>query len=399
MKLTAKHTVRAAYIGYLTQAITINFAPLLFVTFEETYEISMGKISLLIALSFLTQLTTDAVVAKLSNRLNPRITAIAAHLCAVLGMTGFAWLPELLPSPFVGLAISVMIAAVGGGIVEVIISPIVEACPTEEKSSAMSLLHSFYSWGLAAVVLLSTLFFKAVGIGHWRILACLWALIPAAGAIAFAFVPIYSLDALSASEEEEHTSHSLLRNRLFWIFFVIMFCAGASEMAMIQWASAFAETDLGIPKAIGDLLGPCAFALLMGGVRTFYGRSGGRISLSRFILLSSVLCTVSYLIAALSPLPLISLIGCALCGLAVGIMWPGTYSLASARIPFGGVRMFALLAMAGDIGCLAGPTAAGWIAECFGNNLRVSFLFSSIFPLLILLLVGLGLKNSIKKSK
>ncbi len=395
MKLTAKHTVRAAYVGYLTQAITINFAPLLFVTFEETYGISMGKISLLIALSFLTQLATDGVVAKLSDRLNPRGTAIAAHLFAVLGMTGFAWLPEVLPSPFAGLVISVMIAAVGGGIVEVIVSPIVEACPTEEKSAAMSLLHSFYSWGLAAVVLLSTLFFKAVGIEHWRILACLWALIPAVGAIAFAFVPIYSLDALSASEEEsaEHPPHSLLRSRLFWIFFVIMFCAGASEMAMIQWASAFAETDLGIPKAIGDLLGPCAFALLMGGVRTFYGRTGGKISLVRFILISSILCVLSYLIAALSPLPLISLIGCALCGLSVGIMWPGTYSLASSRIPFGGVRMFALLAMAGDIGCLAGPTAAGWIAELFGNNLRVSFLISALFPLLILLLVGIGLKK------
>lgn len=397
MKLTAGSTVRAAYIGYLTQAITINFAPLLFVTFETTYHISMGKISLLIALSFLTQLATDALVAKISDRLNTRATAIAAHLFAVIGMTGFAWLPDLLPSPFWGLAISVMIAAVGGGIVEVIISPIVEACPTAEKSSAMSLLHSFYSWGLAAVVLLSTLFFKTVGIESWRILSCLWALIPAAGAIAFCLVPIYPLDTLSG-DGEHHSSTSLFKSKLFWIFFVIMFCAGASEMAMIQWASAFAETDLGIPKAIGDLLGPCAFAILMGAVRTFYGRSGGKISLVRFILVSSVLCVISYLIAALSPFPLLSLVGCALCGLSVAIMWPGTYSLASSRIAFGGVRMFALLAMAGDIGCLVGPTAVGWIAELFGNNLRVSFLLSALFPLLIILLIGLGLKTKTKKS-
>ncbi len=395
MKLTAGSTVRAAYIGYLTQAITINFAPLLFVTFENTYGISMGKISLLIALSFLTQLTTDAIVARISDRLNTRATAIAAHLFAVLGMTGFAWLPEVLPSPFLGLAISVMVAAVGGGIVEVIISPIVEACPTAEKSSAMSLLHSFYSWGLAAVVLLSTLFFKTVGIDDWRILSCLWALIPAAGAVAFCFVPIYPLDSLSGNGEE---SSSLLKSKLFWIFFVLMFCAGASEMAMIQWASAFAESDLGIPKAIGDLLGPCAFAILMGGVRTFYGRSGGRISLLRFILVSSVLCVISYLIAALSPFPLLSLVGCALCGLSVAIMWPGTYSLASSRITFGGVRMFALLAMAGDIGCLVGPTAAGWVAELFGNNLRAAFLLSAIFPLLIILLICFGLKAKTKKS-
>ena len=397
MKLTAGSTVRASYIGYLTQAITINFAPLLFVTFEKSYQISMGKISLLIALSFLTQLTTDAVVAKISDRLNTRATAIAAHLFAVVGMTGFAWLPDLLPSPFWGLAISVMIAAVGGGIVEVIISPIVEACPTKEKSAAMSLLHSFYSWGLAGVVLLSTLFFNTVGIENWRILACLWALIPAAGAVAFCIVPLYPLDTLSGKEDDKK-SHSLLKSRTFWIFFVIMFCAGASEMAMIQWASAFAETGLGIPKAMGDLMGPCAFAILMGGVRTFYGRSEGRISLSRFILVSSILCVLSYLIAALSPYPLLSLVGCALCGLSVAIMWPGTYSLASSRIPFGGVRMFALLAMAGDIGCLVGPTAAGWIAELFGNELRIAFLFAALFPLLIILLMVFGLKKTRKNS-
>ena len=398
MKLTAGSTVRASYIGYLTQAITINFAPLLFVTFEETYQISIGKISLLIALSFLTQLTTDAIVARLSDRLNTRATAIAAHIFAVVGMTGFAWLPDLLPSPFWGLALSVMIAAIGGGIVEVIISPIVEACPTKEKSAAMSLLHSFYSWGLAGVVLLSTLFFKTVGIEHWRILSCLWALIPAAGAVAFCIVPLYPLEALSGDAEEKKP-HSLFKSRLFWIFFVIMFCAGASEMSMIQWASTFAETGLRIPKAIGDLLGPCAFAILMGGVRTFYGRSEGRISLSRFILISSILCVLSYLIAALSPFPLLSLVGCALCGLSVAIMWPGTYSLASARIPFGGVRMFAFLAMAGDIGCLVGPTAAGWIAELFGNNLRISFVFSALFPLLIILLMVFGLKQIRKNHK
>lgn len=398
MKLTAKHTVRAAYIGYLTQAITINFAPLLFVTFENTYHISMGKISLLIAVSFLIQLFTDAVMAKLSDRLNTRVTVIAAHICAVLGMTGFAWLPDLLPSPFLGLTVSVIVAALGGGIIEVMISPIVEACPTSEKSSAMSLLHSFYSWGLAGVVLLSTLFFKVCGIENWRILSCLWGIIPAIGAVAFLFVPIYSLDEVEEESDAPAHSHSLFGNRLFWIFFIMMFCAGAAEQAMSQWASAFAETGLGISKTYGDLLGPCAFALLMGGVRTFYGTSNGKLSLTRFILFSSVLCIISYLIAALSPLPLLSLIGCALCGLSVGIMWPGTYSLASAKIQNGGVRMFALLAMAGDIGCLVGPTAAGWVAECFGNNLKISFLLSAVFPLLIILMVCFGLKAKPRKK-
>ncbi|MBQ9783859.1 MAG: MFS transporter [Clostridia bacterium] len=394
MKLTARHTVRASYVGYLTQAITINFAPLLFITFEETYGISLGKISLLIAVSFLTQLTADAIWAKFSSQFNPRAGAILAHVCAVIGMTGFAWLPEVLPDPYIGLMISVMIAAVGGGIIEVLISPIVEACPTDEKSSAMSLLHSFYSWGLAGVVLLSTLFFATVGIENWRILSCLWAIIPTIGAIAFCFVPIYKLE--SSTEETAQGAPSLLRSGIFWIFFLMMFCAGAAEQAMAQWASSFAESGLGVSKAVGDILGPCTFAILMGTSRVIYGKSGGKLNLRRFIVLSSILCIVSYLITALSPFPLLSLAGCALCGLSVGILWPGTYSLASSKMPWGGVRMFALLALAGDIGCLVGPTAAGWIAEACGNNLKISFLISVLFPVLILLMCYLGFRKQKK---
>jgi len=397
MKLTARHTVRAAYVGYLTQAITINFAPLLFITFENTYDISLGKISLLIAISFLTQLSFDVLGVKFADKVNPRATVVIAHLCAVLGMTGFAWLPDLLPSPYLGLVISVMLAAVGGGIVEVLVSPIVEACPTEEKSSAMSLLHSFYSWGLAGVVLLSTLFFFLVGIEHWRILSCLWAIIPAVGAIAFCVVPIYDLDHLKQDGGEKHTS--LLRVGLFWVFFVMMFCAGAAEQAMSQWASTFAESGLGVSKALGDLLGPFLFAILMGLARVGYGLSGGRIKLLHLIIYSAVLCIFCFLLTALSPLPIVALIGCAFCGLSVGILWPGTYSLAASRITFGGVKMFAYLALAGDIGCLVGPTAAGWIAEACGNNLKVSFLISIIFPVLILLMAYLGFRKPKNKEK
>lgn len=396
MKLSARHTVRAAYVGYLTQAITINFAPLLFLTFENTYDISLGKISLLIAISFLTQLSCDLLGVKFSDKVNPRVTVVIAHLCAVLGMTGFAYLPDLLPSPYLGLVISVMLAAIGGGIVEVLVSPIVEACPTEEKSSAMSLLHSFYSWGLAGVVLLSTLFFALVGIEHWRILSCLWALIPAVGAIAFCFVPIYDLSHLKQDDDGKGTS--LLRSGLFWIFFIIMFCAGAAEQAMGQWASSFAESGLGVSKAMGDLLGPFLFAILMGLARIGYAFSGGRIKLFSMIAYSSVLCIFCFLLTALSPLPIVALIGCALCGLAVGILWPGTYSLAARKISFGGVKMFAYLALAGDIGCLVGPTAAGWIADACGNNLKVSFLVSIIFPALILLMLFLG-SHKPKNSK
>ena len=396
MKLTARHTVRAAYIGYLTQAITINFAPLLFVRFEKEFDISIEKISILIGISFLTQLLADALSVKIAPKVNTRAAVIFAHICAVLGMTGFAYLPDLFPDPFIGLMISVVVAAIGGGIIEVLISPIVEAAPTKNKSSQMSLLHSFYSWGLAGVVLLSTLFFKVefLGIDNWRILSCLWAIVPAIGAVAFCFVPIYELPTQSPVVGEK--PRSVFRSWMFWLFFLMMFCAGAAEQTLSQWASSFAESGLHVSKATGDLLGPCSFAILMGLARVGYGKFGGRIKLRVFILISSALCIVSYVIAALSPFPYLSLVGCALCGLSTGIMWPGTYSMATEKIPFGGVKMFALLALAGDMGCLVGPTAAGWIAGAFNGKLQVAFLLSAAFPLILLISTLIGFK---KRSK
>lgn len=385
MKLTAKHTIVASFVGYLTQAITINFAPLLFLTFEKEYGISLGKISLLIAVSFFTQLLTDLLGAFFEKYFPLRPMAVAAHVFAILGMTGFAWLPRVL-DPYVGLVISVILAAIGGGLVEVLISPIVEACPTDtkQKSAIMSLLHSFYSWGLAGVVLFSTLFFHFIGMEHWPILSCLWAIIPLVGAVAFCFVPIYDLNESAAAYEEKDHPHSLLRSGLFWMIFVIMFCGGAAEMTMSQWASTFAELALG-SKALGDLLGPLSFAILMGIARITYSFTAHKIKLHRFMILSASLCIVSYLIAAMSPLPILSLLGCALCGLSVGIIWPGTLSMGAKKLPFGGVRMFTLLALAGDVGCLAGPTMAGWIAEACGDNLRIPFLIAILFPALIIL--------------
>ena len=326
----------------------------------------------------------DLFEAKFSKYLDLRKTCVTAHLCAAAGMIGFAFLPELLPSPYAGLVLSVVIAAVGGGLIEVVISPIVEACPTKKKSAAMSLLHSFYSWGLAGVVLLSTLFFRFFGIENWRILTCLWAIIPLIGAVGFMFVPIYSLDENEAVGKSKTT---IFRQPIFWVFMVLMVCAGASEQTMSQWASTFAETGLGVSKSLGDLLGPFAFAMLMGASRVMYALFSKKIKLRVFMTVSCALCIVSFLMAALSPIPLISLLGCALCGLSVGIMWPGTYSLAAKKLPGGGVRLFAMLAFAGDIGCLTGPTSAGWIAGLFGDNLKAAFLFAVVFPVLMIVLI------------
>jgi len=404
MKLNSKHTISAACIGYLTQAVTINFPPLLFLTFEKSYGISMGKISMLIAISFFTQLLTDIFVAEFNKLLNTRVWIITAHLCSVVGMISFAFIPELMPDPYVGLIISTVIAALGSGIIEVLISPIVESCPSKNKSATMSILHSFYCWGYAGVVLISTLFFFLIGIENWKILACVWAIVPAIGALAFCLVPLFDIEGGSGGESADIGAKkpiSVFRSGIFWVFFIMMFASGAAEQAMSQWASNFAEAGLGVSKSMGDLLGPFAFAVFMGSSRLFYGKTGGKLKLTRFITVSSVICVISYLVTALSPHPLMSLVGCAVCGLSVGIMWPGTYSLATATLTNGGVRMFAMLAIAGDLGCLAGPTAAGWIAEAFGNDLKISFLFCTISPVSIILLMQyvLRIRKKIKSKK
>ncbi len=397
MKLSSKHTIAAAYLSYTVQAATINFSPLLFITFEKEFNISLGKISLLIALSFITQLATDAFEAKFASRLNTRKTIVAGHLCAAIGMLSFAFLPSLLPDPFLGLAICTMLTAVGGGVIEVLISPIVEACPTDEKSASMSLLHSFYSWGSAGVIILSTLFFALFGIENWEFLSMLWAILPLTGALLFAVVPIYTLPADKADHTKGDTQNSLVRSGMFWMFFIVMLAAGASEMAMSQWASSFAETGLGVSKTVGDLLGPCAFAMCMGSTRVIYAFWGKKIKLTAFFAVSACLCALSYLLAALSPHPILSLAGCALCGLSVGIMWPGTYSLATEKITFGGTRMFALLALAGDLGCVIGPSVAGAVADAFGDNLQISFIVASAFPIIILAIMPFIMLN--KRSK
>ena len=382
--LTSKHTVACSYIGYLTQAITINFAPLLFVTFEKTYNISLAKISLLIAISFTTQFITDLVAARLSDKLNLRYAAILAHLFAVIGLTAFAYLPDIMPDHYIGLCISVIIASMGGGLTEVVISPIVEACPTKKKSASMALLHSFYSWGLAAVIIFSTIFFEFFGLENWRVLSCLWAIVPLIGVIGFCVVPVYDL---KKEQETSSDKRPMYKESLFWVFVGIMLCTGAAEQAISQWASVFAEKGLGISKTLGDLLGPLSFAVLMGTARVFYGLFSHKIKLRVYMTFSCILCVISYILVALSPIPFLSLIGCALCGLSVGIMWPGTLSLAAKNMPDCNVRLFALLAFVGDIGCLIGPASAGWIAGIFNDNLKIGFIFNLIFPVTMLFLM------------
>lgn len=393
-KLGYKSTTVSCYIGYISQAIVNNFSPLLFVMFSTQFDISLTQLSLMIAINFGVQLLTDFVAARLVDRVGYRPFVVAAHFLCAAGLSLMSVLPYIMP-PYIGLLISTVFSAVGGGLIEVIVSPIIEACPSDNKASAMSLLHSFYCWGQMAVVLFSTLVFRFAGMGAWRIMACVWALIPFVNAFLYMFVPINALP----SEDGHSALLSLFKKKTFVIAFLMMLCAGASELSMSQWASAFAEKGLGVSKAMGDLLGPCMFAVFMGIARVFYGKFGEKIALSRFMAGSSALCIIAYLITVVSPYPLLSLAGCALCGLSVGIMWPGTFSLASSAMPMGGTAMFAMLAFAGDMGCTSGPSLTGRIADALGSDIKAGFAFAAVFPVMMLILSLVWIRREKKNAK
>ena len=381
MKYSYDCTMRACFTGYIVQAIVNNFVPLLFLTFQRTYHIPLQQITLLVTFNFGIQLLTDLLSVAFVDRMGYRASMVLAHILSALGLICLTVLPEWMGHPFAGILISVIVYAVGGGLLEVLVSPVVEACPSTHKEKAMSMLHSFYCWGHVGVVLFSSIFFKLAGIENWKLLAVLWAVIPILNALVFTRVPIASV---LPEGEQGMTIGTLFQNRTFWLLFVMMICAGASEQSVSQWASLFAEKGLGISKTAGDLAGPMAFAVLMGASRAFYGNYGEKINLDRFMAVSSVLCILSYLCLVFMPVPVLSLAGCALCGLSVGIMWPGTFSRASKALPAGGTALFALLALGGDIGCSGGPTLVGMVSGMCKGNLKAGILAALIFPVLLL---------------
>lgn len=393
MKNQYNKTITACFVGYIVQAIINNFVPLLFLTFQRTYDIPLSQITLLVTFNFGVQLLVDLLAIGFVDRIGYRVSMVMAHVLSAAGLILLTILPELFSSPFAGILISVMVYAVGGGLLEVLVSPVVEACPSDNKEKAMSMLHSFYCWGHVGVVLLSTVFFRAAGIKNWKIMAIVWAVIPICNAFAFTRVPMASL----MEEGESGLSlKELFASKIFWVLLLMMVCAGASEQAVSQWASTFAEKGLEISKTAGDLAGPMAFAVLMGAARAFYGKYGDRIQLDHFMIWSSILCILSYLGIALFPSPVLSLAACAVCGLSVGIMWPGSFSKAAAALPKGGTAMFALLALGGDLGCSGGPTVVGAVSSAMGENLKMGILAAIVFP--ALLLTGILVCGRIKKE-
>lgn len=391
-RVSFQRTINACFAGYVVQAVVNNFVPLLFVMFQDSYQIPLSKITLLITVNFVFQLVIDILSAGFIDKIGYKTSVIIAHFCAAAGLISLTVLPEIFGDPFVGILVSVMIYAVGGGLLEVLLSPIVEACPTANKEKAMSLLHSFYCWGHMGVVLLSTVFFSVFGISNWKVLALIWALIPVINGIVFFTAPIYSLQ---EKGEKGLSLKELLSKGVFWVMILLMVCSGASEQAVSQWASTFAEQGLGVSKTIGDLAGPMAFAFMMGLSRLFYGKYGDRIDLDKFMSGSTVLCLVSYLCISFAPFPVLSLAGCAVCGFSVGILWPGSFSKAAAAIKGGGTAMFAFLALAGDLGCSSGPTLAGFVSSHMGDNLKAGILAAIIFP--VLMLAGIFLSRKMKQ--
>ena len=392
-KITYQQTIYACYLGYIVQAIVNNLGPLLFLTFQKSLGISLEKVGLLVTINFGTQMIVDLLSAKYVDRFGYRKAVIFAHVMGTIGLVGMGVFPFVFSNPYTGLVLAVVINAIGGGIIEVLVSPIVEAAPSKEKEKAMSMLHSFYCFGHMGVVLLSTLAFRILGMERWYFVPIIWAVVPFLNCFFLTMVPIQTV----VSKEETIPPKKLLSMKLFWLFAILMICAGASEQAMAQWASFFAESGLQVSKTLGDLLGPCAFAAMMAITRVFYGKMGHRIKLQRFMLGSCFLCIVSYLVAVFSPWPLLALTGCAFCGLSVGIMWPGTFSMAAKECSQGGTTMWAFLALAGDIGCAAGPTVVSTVSSFFEEyGIRVGLLAAIVFPFAMLII---RFKMSYEKKK
>lgn len=393
LKNNYSHTLRACYMAYVTQAIAVNFTPLLFVTFQNTYSITLSQLSILIAVTFIIQMIVDFTSTKFVDKIGYRVCTVSAHILAAAGFVMLGILPEVFSNPFYGILTACFFYSVGSGLIEVLVSPIVESCPTSHKASAMALLHSFYCWGTALVILVSTLYFTFVGIENWRVLSMLWAILPAVNAVIFTQVPITHTE-----EAAGEGLKALFKHKIIWVIILMMITGGAAEVAMSQWASAFAENGLKVSKTVGDLMGPCMFAILMGTGRIVYSSLVKRFDLLKYIAVCAALCMVTYIVASLSSSPLLALVGCAMTGFCVGVFWPGTFSYAASRIPAGGTAMFGILAFAGDIGCTVGPGLVGTVSGLLGDNLKVGLLSAIVFPT-VLLIIACSVLVSKKGSK
>lgn len=378
-KLSYKHTVASCLIGAFCQAIICNFPSLLFITFSITYGIPLGQLTLMITVNFAVQLLTDLVASIVADKIGYRPCLVASHLCSAAGLVLMVTLPEIIPGVG-GFIVAAVAFGIGGGLVEVLVSPAIEACPLKNKTKMMSFLHSCYCWGVVTVVIISSVFFALAGTENWKIMALIWAAVPFFNGLYLCIVPMYSLPKAEAEEIGGKKPRSIFTVGLFWVFFTMMLCSGAGEQAVCQWSSTFIEAGLGVDKTTGDLIGVCGFALTMGIGRVLYGKFSDRLPKKAVLMMCALLSVGNYLLIALAPIPALGLVGCVLCGMTVGVFWPATLSVAAENLPYTTTATFGFLALAGDIGCTAGPTLVGVAQDAFGGNFSIAILMATIFP-------------------
>ena len=389
MTKSYKTTKIACFIGFVVQAIINNFLPLLFIIFNTRYNLNYEQLGRLLFVNFFVQLIVDALTPALVKRIGYRGAAIACHGLAAAGLFMLGVLPLVFSNQiYACLVASIIVYASGSGIIEVCISPMVELLPGDKKGADMAFTHSFYCWGQAFTVLVSTLLIFLIGQQHWHFIPMFWAIIPLLNMINFMRVPVIE----QPDDPISKTANTLFKNRDFWIFAVIMICAGASEITMAEWASLFAQKALGVSKTVGDLLGPCAFAVCMGSGRVIFGLLDGKFNPQKALILNNILCVLCYVGVAVCNIPALSLIACALCGFSVSLSWPGTYSMAARHFPTGGTLMFSILALCGDLGCSIGPWLMGIVAN--STTLETGFLVCSVFPAFMVLTAPLLRKEN-----
>lgn len=389
-----KRTKLSCYTGYFVQAIINNLPPLLFIVFHEQFGIGLKRLSALITVNFVSQIAVDLFAIKFSDKIGYKILSVLSQSVTTVGLILLAFLPNSI-NPFTGIMIAIILNAIGSGLMEVIISPIVEAIPGDKKTSQMAFLHSFYCWGQVFVVLVTTLLIKFLGKENWHFIPLLWAILPAVNTISFISCPMPP----NLASEKRTPVGKLFFKKQFILMLLLMLCAGASELGMSQWSSYFAETGLHVTKQTGDILGPCMFAVLMGVGRVLFGIFGEKLNIKTALSVSAILCGVSYIAVSLSDNQYISLIFCAFTGICISMMWPGTFSLAARKFPDGGNSMFGILALTGDMGCTLGPWVVSFAALNFcDGNLKGGLGFGALFPIIMIISLILITGNKSKKE-
>lgn len=410
MEKNDKRVKLACYATNITMSVIGNLSPLLFLTFRSLYDISYSLLGLLILINFCTQLCVDLIFSFFSHKFNIALTVKLTPVIAFVGLGFYALSPILFSQNiYLGLVLSTIVFSAASGLAEVLISPVIAALPSENPEREMSKLHSVYAWGVVFVILVGTLFLLFCGGTNWQWLAAIFMLVPMLAACLFFTAKLPVLE----TPERVSGALALLKNKKLWLCFFGIFLGGASECTMGQWSSSYLEQALGLEKVWGDIFGVAMFAVALGLGRTLYGKFGKNIE--KVLFLGGLGAAVCYLVAAISNIPLLGLIACALTGFCVSMLWPGSLIVASERVPQGGVFVYAMMAAGGDLGASVAPQLVGIVTDAVSQNaaaaefavelgitseqlgMKTGMLLGAVFPI-IAVFVYLVLMKTKKKS-